>query len=182
MEKYFRAIERADIQNKFQMDIYVGDADGAPPPNEAHFIVKEDGFWKITDWSRGQRQSLSSFLTLSDALNFSFCRLTRVVSFHRVARSAGHNPLRYGFTETVEALSIAFHTLEVSFSVEKDAREMVAARGGKTLKLSYSTESEYLNAAIYRRDCWNSRHDNLFDASRYLYWNFSLPTFETQVF
>jgi hypothetical protein len=182
IERYYRAIADAAVQKKYQMDIYVGDATGAPPHNEAHFILKEDGFWNITDWSRGQLQRGAQFLLLSDVLNFSFCDLTDVKEFRKAARETGYNPPKYDFDDLVKALSIGFNEIEVGFSVETNCKEMIAARGGKSLKLKYLEETRLADVTVYKQDCWNSKFDNLSDAMSHMYWNFSLARFSTLVF
>jgi hypothetical protein len=170
---YFDKIEKAGIQKKYQVDIYVGDPENAPPANEAHFVLAKDGFWIVADWSRGELQDVSSFLELNDALDYSYNTLANTPDFCKAARDLGYNPPRYEFAELVEALSIAFRESGVRFFVHQSSNEMTASKGGVLLKLNYSREARASSAVIYNVDKISCKFDNLSNALSFLYWKLS---------
>lgn len=172
VSRYFNSISRAGIQERYQVDIYVGDVENAPPANEAHFILEKDGFWMVEDWSRGVLQKKAIFINLSSALDYSFNSLSMRPEFRKAARDLGFNPPKYEFLELIEALSIAFAGANVRFSERKLTNHLIASKDELLLKLHYSEESRLATAKIYKFDRLDSEFDNLSDALTYFYWSF----------
>ncbi|SFB45898.1 hypothetical protein SAMN03159496_03912 [Rhizobium sp. NFR07] len=170
---YFERIEQAGIQKRYQVDIFVGNSQDAPPANEAHFVLARDGFWIVENWSRGTLQDASAFSAFSDALDYSYNMISGAPEFRKIARNNGYNPPSYDFDGLVEALSIAFRQKNVEFSILKSTREMTASEGDQHLTLAYSDEDKAAEATVYQLKTLNSKFDNLSNALCYLYWRFS---------
>ncbi|MEO9338552.1 hypothetical protein ABFT80_14005 [Mesorhizobium sp. SB112] len=170
---YFDKIEKADVQKKYQVDIYVGDPKNAPPANETRFVLAKDGFWTVADWSRGALEDSSSFLKLNDALDYSYNTLANTPDFRKTAGDVGYKPPRYEFAELVYALSIAFCYSGVRFSVRKSSNEITAAKEDLLLKQNYSQQSKSASGTIHQLDKMNCKFENLSNALLFYIGDFS---------